>query len=120
MSNAFTESFAAAPKWIFETGMTLSTTALRRQYGALDRDDITRPALLQARAAIGRPCCTKERAGFCLADAQHLATELMIRYSIDRGALPAIALGVDASASTCDRQRSGFRAPISRQIAPLQ
>src|SRR5437764_15036290 len=38
--------------------------------------------------------------GGSAADAQHLATELMVRYYVDRAAFPAIALGTDSSAST--------------------
>src|SRR5947209_17676900 len=38
--------------------------------------------------------------GGSAADAQHLATELMVRFHMDRAPLPAIALCTDASAAT--------------------
>jgi len=57
--------------------------------------------------------------GGSAADAQHLATELMVRYYIDRAALPAIALGVDASANTAIGNDLGFEKLFSRQVAAL-
>lgn len=57
--------------------------------------------------------------GGSAADAQHLATELMVRYYIDRAALPAIALGTDASAATAIGNDLGFEKLFSRQIAAL-
>jgi D-sedoheptulose 7-phosphate isomerase len=57
--------------------------------------------------------------GGSAADAQHLATELMVRYYIDRAALPAIALGTDASANTAIGNDLGFESLFSRQIAAL-
>ena len=52
----------------------------------------------------------KGKAIFCgnggsAADSQHLAAELMGRYLFDREPLPALALTVDTSALTRDRQR---------------
>jgi D-sedoheptulose 7-phosphate isomerase len=57
--------------------------------------------------------------GGSAADAQHLATELMVRYYIDRAALPAIALGVDASANTAIGNDLGFENLFSRQVSAL-
>jgi D-sedoheptulose 7-phosphate isomerase len=57
--------------------------------------------------------------GGSAADAQHLATELMVRYYIDRAALPAIALGTDASANTAIGNDLGFESLFSRQVAAL-
>src|SRR5947209_1051290 len=57
--------------------------------------------------------------GGSAADAQHLATELMVRYYIDRAALPAIALGTDASSSSAIGNDLGFEHLFSRQISAL-
>ena len=57
--------------------------------------------------------------GGSAADAQHLATELMVRYYIDRAALPAIALGTDASSATAIGNDLGFENLFSRQISAL-
>src|SRR5436305_3850910 len=57
--------------------------------------------------------------GGSAADAQHLATELMVRYYIDRAALPALALGTDASAATAIGNDLGFEHLFSRQLSAL-
>jgi len=57
--------------------------------------------------------------GGSAADAQHLATELMVRYYIDRAALPVIALGTDAAANTAIGNDLGFESLFSRQVAAL-
>jgi D-sedoheptulose 7-phosphate isomerase len=57
--------------------------------------------------------------GGSAADAQHLATELTIRYSVDRPALAAIALTVDTSTLTAAANDFGFEAVFARQIEAL-
>jgi D-sedoheptulose 7-phosphate isomerase len=57
--------------------------------------------------------------GGSAADAQHLAAELTVRYYMDRAALPAIALGADASATTAIGNDLGFKNVFSRQVAAL-
>ncbi|SMF63251.1 phosphoheptose isomerase [Tistlia consotensis] len=52
-------------------------------------------------------------------DAQHLATELVVRYRKDRPALPAIALTVDSSALTAVGNDLGFERLFARQIEAL-
>ncbi|MEI6758708.1 MAG: SIS domain-containing protein [Chlorobium sp.] len=56
--------------------------------------------------------------GGSAADAQHLATELTIRYrsSVDRPALPAIALSVDTSALTAGANDFGYDAVFARLV----
>jgi D-sedoheptulose 7-phosphate isomerase len=56
--------------------------------------------------------------GGSAADAQHLATELTIRYrsSVDRPALPAIALTTDTSALTAGANDLGYDAVFSRLV----
>jgi D-sedoheptulose 7-phosphate isomerase len=52
-------------------------------------------------------------------DAQHLATELTVRYKNDRAAISAIALTTDTSALTAIANDLGFDRVFSRQIEAL-
>lgn len=57
--------------------------------------------------------------GGSAADAQHLATELTIRYKSDRPAIAAIALTTDTSALTAAGNDLGFAEVFARQMAAL-
>ncbi|MCA3506547.1 MAG: D-sedoheptulose 7-phosphate isomerase [Rhodobacter sp.] len=57
--------------------------------------------------------------GGSAADAQHLATELTVRYRRNRRALAAIALTTDTSALTAIGNDFGFDALFARQIEAL-
>jgi D-sedoheptulose 7-phosphate isomerase len=57
--------------------------------------------------------------GGSAADAQHLAAELIIRYSADRPAIAALALTTDSSALTACGNDLGFEALFERQIEGL-
>lgn len=57
--------------------------------------------------------------GGSAADAQHLATELTVRYKNNRKALPALALTTDSSALTAIGNDLGFEYLFSRQIEAL-
>jgi D-sedoheptulose 7-phosphate isomerase len=57
--------------------------------------------------------------GGSAADAQHLATELTIRYRKDRPAIAAIALTTDTSALTAAANDLGFEHVFARQIEAL-
>jgi D-sedoheptulose 7-phosphate isomerase len=57
--------------------------------------------------------------GGSAADAQHLATELTVRYVDDRPPIPAIALTTDSSALTAIGNDMGFEALFARQIEAL-
>jgi len=57
--------------------------------------------------------------GGSASDAQHLATELTIRYITDRDAIAAIALTTDGSALTAAGNDLGFERLFSRQIEAL-
>jgi D-sedoheptulose 7-phosphate isomerase len=79
-------------------------------------------------AALVRACTKSIRAGGKLmffgnggsaADAQHLATELTIRYKRDRAAIAAIALTTDSSALTAAGNDLGFEQIFARQIEAL-
>lgn len=57
--------------------------------------------------------------GGSAADAQHLATELTVRYRQDRPALAALALTTDTSALTAAGNDLGFEHIFSRQVEAL-
>jgi D-sedoheptulose 7-phosphate isomerase len=57
--------------------------------------------------------------GGSAADAQHLATELAVRYVKDRAPIAAIALTTDSSALTAIGNDLGFEQLFARQIAAL-
>src|SRR3954470_7368044 len=57
--------------------------------------------------------------GGSAADAQHLATELMVRFYINRAPLPALALGTDASGATAISNDLGFEHLFARQVLAL-
>ena len=52
-------------------------------------------------------------------DAQHLATELAVRYVRDRAPIPAVALTTDTSALTAIGNDMGFEQLFARQVAAL-
>jgi D-sedoheptulose 7-phosphate isomerase len=57
--------------------------------------------------------------GGSAADAQHLATELTVRYKTDRAPIAAIALTTDTSALSAIGNDFGFDHLFSRQVAAL-
>ena len=57
--------------------------------------------------------------GGSAADAQHLATELVVRFMIDRAALPAVALTTDGALLTAAGNDLGFEHIFSRQVLAL-
>ena len=57
--------------------------------------------------------------GGSAADAQHLATECMVRLETERGPLPAIALTTDTSLLTAAGNDYGFETIFARQVAGL-
>ncbi len=57
--------------------------------------------------------------GGSAADAQHLATEYVVRFRVDREALPAIALTTDTSLLTAASNDYGFERVFARQVEAL-
>jgi D-sedoheptulose 7-phosphate isomerase len=57
--------------------------------------------------------------GGSAADAQHLATELAVRYAGDRAPIPALALTTDSSTLTAIGNDMGFGLLFARQIEAL-
>lgn len=88
----------------------------------------TRESLEPAFTALVRAASRALRAGNKLlffgnggsaADAQHLATELTVRYKADRAPIAAIALTTDGSALTAIGNDLGFAQLFARQIRAL-
>lgn len=88
----------------------------------------TQATLSEAFAKLVVACATSIRGGGKLmffgnggsaADAQHLATELTVRYKKDRVAIAAIALTTDSSALTAAGNDLGFENIFARQIEAL-
>ena len=88
----------------------------------------TESALAAAFAALVAACVTSIRGGGKLmffgnggsaADAQHLATELTVRYKADRAAIAALALTTDTSALTAAGNDLGFDHIFARQVEAL-
>jgi D-sedoheptulose 7-phosphate isomerase len=88
----------------------------------------TETALSDAFAKLVQACAASVRGGGKLmffgnggsaADAQHLATELTVRYKADRAAIAAIALTTDSSALTAAGNDLGFEQVFARQIEAL-
>ena len=85
-------------------------------------------ALSDTFAALVATCAKSIRSGGKLlffgnggsaADAQHLATELTVRYKQNRAAIAAIALTTDTSALTAAGNDLGFESIFARQIEAL-
>lgn len=57
--------------------------------------------------------------GGSAADAQHLATELAVRYAVERAPIAALALTTDSSALTAIGNDMGFALLFARQIEAL-
>ena len=57
--------------------------------------------------------------GGSAADAQHIATEYVVRYMRDRRAYPAVALTTDTSLLTAAANDLGFEAVFARQVDAL-
>jgi len=90
--------------------------------------EATRQAVRAPLTQLAEACIASLEAGgkilFCgnggsAADAQHLATELVVRYKLNRRALGAIALTTDTSALTAGANDFSFDEVFSRQVEAL-
>ena len=82
------------------------------------------PALEQALALVRETVNGGGTLFFCgnggsAADAQHIATEYVVRYMRDRRAYPAVALTTDTSLLTAAANDFGFEAVFARQVEAL-
>src|SRR5438445_12567280 len=101
------------------------STALRElaataEQTAASLDDDMRRALEMVQATVHRSgtlfFCGN---GGSAADAQHMATEYVVRYMRNRRAYPAVALTTDTSLLTAAGNDIGFENVFARQIAAL-
>lgn len=90
--------------------------------------EATRAALAEPFARLVAACVASVRAGGKIlfygnggsaSDAQHLATELIVRFSKDRDPIAALSLSTDTSALTAIGNDLGFDKLFSRQIEAL-
>src|SRR5262249_39812552 len=82
------------------------------------------PDLERALAMVRETVARGGRVLFCgnggsAADAQHIATEYVVRYSRNRGAYPAVALSTDTSVLTAAGNDFGFDEVFARQVDAL-
>src|SRR5688500_14801156 len=83
-----------------------------------------KPAIERAAAMIQETVVRRGTLFFCgnggsAADAQHLATEYVVRYMRNRAAYPAVALTTDTSLITAAGNDLGFDRIFSRQVEAL-
>ena len=101
------------------------TAALRELAAIADRVAATLgPDLDRALEMVRATVATRGTLFFCgnggsAADAQHMATEYVVRYMRNRRAYPAIALTTDTSLITAAGNDIGFENVFSRQIEAL-
>ncbi|MEP7381462.1 MAG: SIS domain-containing protein [Gemmatimonadota bacterium] len=113
--------------------MTASWEQAERQAGDRLRDlaalatrtaELLAPAIGQAALLVRRTLDGGGTLFFCgnggsAADAQHMATEYVVRYMLNRRALPAIALTTDTSILTAAGNDFGFDEIFARQVEAL-
>lgn len=106
----------------------MSTLFDREMAAHLAVAEATRSQLREAFARVVAACAASLKGGGKLlffgnggsaADAQHLATELTVRYRENRPALAALALTTDTSALTATGNDLGFDEVFARQIEAL-
>jgi D-sedoheptulose 7-phosphate isomerase len=102
--------------------------AVRAGLEALARTALDSTALADGVASAARRYAGTLRAGgtlfFCgnggsAADAQHIATEYVVRYSVSRRPLAALALTTDSSLLTAAANDLGFERVFARQVEAL-
>ena len=106
----------------------MSAAAVRAGLEALAQSALDSAALAEHVAAVARRYVETLRSGrtlfFCgnggsAADAQHLATEYVVRYAVTRRPLAAVALTTDSSLLTAAANDLGFERVFARQVEAL-
>ena len=106
----------------------MSDAAVRAGLEALARSALDSTALAGRVADVARRYAATLRAGrtlfFCgnggsAADAQHIATEYVVRYAASRQPLAAVALTTDTSLLTAAANDLGFERVFARQVEAL-
>lgn len=101
------------------TGALLQLADVARETAEKLGPDIERAAAIVAATVKRRGTIFFCGNGGSAADAQHMATEYVVRYMRDRKAYPAIALTTDSSLLTATGNDFGFDHIFSRQIEAL-
>ncbi|HEX2217345.1 MAG TPA: SIS domain-containing protein [Gemmatimonadales bacterium] len=106
----------------------MTAAAVRAGLEALARSALDSAALSDRVAAVARRYADALRTGgtlfFCgnggsAADAQHIATEYVVRYAASRRAFAAVALTTDSSLLTAAANDLGFERVFARQVEAL-
>jgi D-sedoheptulose 7-phosphate isomerase len=106
----------------------VTASAVRAGLEALARTALDSAGLADRVAAVARRYAEALRAGrtlfFCgnggsAADAQHIATEYVVRYAATRRPLAAVALTTDSSLLTAAANDLGFERVFARQVEAL-
>ena len=92
---------------------------LARRVAAEMAGDVAEVAEVAADAVLGGRKLMFCGNGGSAADAQHLATEYVVRFQDDRPALPALALTTDTSLLTAGANDLGFERVFARQVDAL-
>lgn len=114
MSGHRNDQAAATVRGIFDAAV-----AAHQRMGAPQQ-----AAIVEAAEAIGRALAGGGKLlifgnGGSAADAQHFATELVVRFERERAAIPALALSTDTSVLTAAANDFGFERVFARQIEAL-
>lgn len=80
---------------------------------------VARAAALVAEAALSGRTTLVFGNGGSATQAQHFAAELVVRYTNDRAALPAVALASDVAVLTASANDYGYETVFSRQVEAL-
>jgi D-sedoheptulose 7-phosphate isomerase len=106
----------------------MTAAAVRAGLEALARSALESAALAEQVASAGRRYVETLRSGGTLffggnggsaADAQHIATEYVVRYAVTRRPLAAVALTTDSSLLTAAANDLGFELVFARQVEAL-
>ena len=106
----------------------MTAAAVRAGLEALARSALDSAALADRVAGVAQRYAGTLRSGgtlfFCgnggsAADAQHIATEYVVRYSVSRRPLAAVALTTDSSLLTAAANDLGFERVFARQVEAL-
>ena len=107
----------SSKSFLIRAGFDRLYAALDRSVGLIDQVAAASDQLNQALLA-GKKVLTLGNGGSA-ADAQHLAAEIVVRYTKERAAYPAIALTTDTSILTAEGNDHGFDTIFRRQVAAL-
>ncbi len=104
----------AVVRRVFESAVAAHQRMGEREHGAI----VAAAAAIRTAIAAGGKLLIFGNGGSA-ADAQHFATELVVRFERERKAFPALALSTDTSVLTAAANDFGFERVFARQIEAL-